>query len=469
MFTTESKSFWHVPPVVLGVLVVTALFSVLVFLGSELVFTQTTELQKHQHRLSDARAHALQIHSQIERAHSAYLAYTHQGDAAYLTDLQQASRQALLHYGLLKGSLSPEAPQQKQIVPFGAALQNHLDALGQAAAKNLSPPSDAVRQPWIPPRHMLTRIEEIDRSLQTQARAVTEGWVKTLRRQRIGLAVLVGLNLLFLSSLAARTLRHFYDHEIQRLRFSSRNQALQEAVQQRTTELHDLTTYLQRQSEKEKSSLARELHDELGALLTSAKLDLAWLEGHEPGDDRARIERLKRLSGALNQAFDLKRKVVENLRPSLLDHLGLAAALPWHVQETCDKAGLRHRIEMTPTDLRLEGDTALALYRIVQEALNNTIQHAHATAVQLTVVATPQRIVLTYQDDGRGIPHLRQDRLSHGIAGMRHRAMAIGAHFDIRSQPGQGTSIEVSVPLLTGTTEASASTGPQLNRPCVTA
>ncbi|MGE5450678.1 MAG: sensor histidine kinase [Acidobacteriota bacterium] len=428
----------RIPSVVAGVLIVTALFSTLIFSGSELVFTQTSQLQQQQARLMEARAHTLQLQYLIQRVQAAQWAYRATGQPAYVHELQQMSRQALMHYGLLKGSLPPLTQLHGQVDSLGNALQKDFDTMSATAPRTEAPGDDV--------QDRLQQVQALDLQLQAQAQTAAADLATTLRRQRVGLAVLVGLNLLFLSALAAKTLRHFYAHEKQRLSLSTKAQELEEAVHRRTNELHDLTTYLQRQSELEKSRLAQELHDELGALLTSAKLDLAWLQGRNPGLDPARTERLKKLSRVLDQALGIKRKVIDNLRPSLLDHLGLTAALPWYVQETCDKAGLIHHVRVPPEGLQVDTDAALALYRIVQEALNNTIQHARAHEVHVDLVDARQDYVLRIQDDGVGIRDLRPDHLSHGIAGMRHRARAIGAQFTIQSKPGSGTSIEVKLP-----------------------
>src|SRR5690606_23237925 len=120
------------------------------------------------------------------------------------------------------------------------------------------------------------------------------------------------------------TIRHFREREAQRAELARQASLLEETVAERTRELADLSTYLQEQSERERAQLARNLHDEFGALLTAAKLDVAWLQGRNPGTDVLRTEHLDRLAAQLDQAVDLKRLVIENLRPSVLEQLGLS-------------------------------------------------------------------------------------------------------------------------------------------------
>ena len=151
---------------------------------------------------------------------------------------------------------------------------------------------------------------------------------------------------------------------------------LESLVEARTRELSALSTHLQELAEEEKSELARNLHDELGGLLTAAKMDLSWVQSRVT--DPALQERLAQLGGVLDEAMDLKRRVVEDLRPSLLDHFGLPTALRAYVDSACAKAGLRAELELPEDAAPMAKDTAIALFRIVQEGVTNIIRHAGA-------------------------------------------------------------------------------------------
>jgi signal transduction histidine kinase len=219
------------------------------------------------------------------------------------------------------------------------------------------------------------------------------------------------------------------------------------AVADRTAELESLSSYLQTSTEREKARLARDLHDELGGILTSAKIDIAWLEGHSKAADPEVVPRLQRLASVLDEAVDLKRRVVENLRPSLLDHLGLGAALNWHVQETCKKAGLECRIRSLPDTEAVPPEMAIAIYRMVQEGLTNTIKYAKASAIEVSLDRVGGGLRLVVADDGIGISGFRPENLSHGLAGMRQRARALRGSFEVRTAPGEGTRIQAFFPL----------------------
>jgi signal transduction histidine kinase len=216
-------------------------------------------------------------------------------------------------------------------------------------------------------------------------------------------------------------------------------------VEDRTRELSALSNHLQALSEREKSELARKLHDELGGLLTAAKMDLSWLQSRLEGAPIQ--ERLAQLGSVLDEAMDLKRRVVEELRPSLLDHFGLPTALRTYVESTCAKAGLASQIVIEHTCESMPKDTTIALFRVVQEGLSNIIRHAQAKTVKLELSGEDSHCSVTLSDDGRGFDALSsQFRWSHGLMGMRQRAEALGGRLDIESRVGGGTRVRVEIP-----------------------
>ena len=214
----------------------------------------------------------------------------------------------------------------------------------------------------------------------------------------------------------------------------------------RTREVSALSAFLQMDYEREKARLARELHDELGGILTPAKMDLAWLEARLAGDAQYQ-ERMARLSALIDQGIDLKRRIIENLRPSLLDHLGLAAAVQWYVDETCGAAKIASRVTTSKLE-RLSPDLEIALYRVVQESVTNAVRHSKATRVELMIERTGEGVRLCISDDGVGIADLERARkASYGLAGMTQRMRALNGTLDISSAPGKGTCVEAFLPL----------------------
>ncbi|MGZ5032233.1 MAG: sensor histidine kinase [Usitatibacter sp.] len=235
----------------------------------------------------------------------------------------------------------------------------------------------------------------------------------------------------------------------------SRQAALQDSlaeqiesqVAQRTRELASLSNFLQMHAEHEKAALARELHDALGGILTPAKMDLSWLESRLGNDPDFR-DRMLRLSRMIDQGIDLKRRIIENLRPSLIDHLGLASALRWHIEEVCRDSHLDCRLHISDKLERLPADLEITLYRVVQEGVTNIVKHAKASRVELNVDRVSGGLEIVIADNGVGIADLdRAKSRSQGLAGMIHRVRCINGVFEMHSQPGKGTRIRVFVPL----------------------
>ena len=221
---------------------------------------------------------------------------------------------------------------------------------------------------------------------------------------------------------------------------------MSKSAEDRTRELSALSNHLQALSEREKSELARKLHDELGGLLTAAKMDLSWLQSRLEGV--AIQERLAQLGSVLDEAMDLKRRVVEELRPSLLDHFGLPTALRAYVESTGTKAGLEVDIQIEQNWESMSKDTAIALFRVVQEGLSNIIRHAHAKTVTLQLLGDKHNCVVILGDDGHGFDARDpQFRWSHGLMGMRQRAEALGGQLQVKSTVGRGTTLLVDVPM----------------------
>ena len=216
------------------------------------------------------------------------------------------------------------------------------------------------------------------------------------------------------------------------------------------TELSELASNLQRLAETEKILLARQLHDELGGALVGAKMDLAWLRRRIGSTDPEVIARWERLERALETGIAFKRRVVEQLRPTLLDNLGFYAAARWLVEETCASAGLKCELELPLPEPQLPKGVGIVLFRVLQESLQNVTRHAQASAVVVKVsVELPQELLrLSIADDGVGLAPERLRTLgSRGLGSMRHRIRAVGGELEIRSAMGHGTEIEVFAPL----------------------
>src|ERR1700730_4549329 len=165
---------------------------------------------------------------------------------------------------------------------------------------------------------------------------------------------------------------------------AERGTELELLVKRRTEELSQLSTHLQSLAEQERSALSRELHDELGGLLVAARMDVSCLEDRVASSDPEVQAHFKRVQDALQAGVDVKRRVVENLRPTLLDNLGLFPALRWQVADSCGRVGLNCTERYLPEELSLTPEASIAIFRIVQEALTNILKHAQARNAQIS-------------------------------------------------------------------------------------
>ncbi len=219
-------------------------------------------------------------------------------------------------------------------------------------------------------------------------------------------------------------------------------------VEERTRELTELSTHLQGVSEQEKSALSRELHDELGGLLVAARMDLSWLQQRLPTTDPAIEQRFRRIHESLSAGVDLKRRVVEELRPTLLDNMGLFTALRWQFKESCRRNGLKCTERIPETELKLDPSAAIGIFRVAQEALTNILKHADARSADLTVDIHEDMFILRIADDGKGMmPNRRKNSTSHGLSSMKHRVTALGGSCEFQNQRQGGTVVTARIPL----------------------
>ena len=443
---------WYaaIPPAVIVALLVTAVASVLVLAGSELAFSQIAASQNKLWALVDGRVSLLKMQQDIVQAESAQRGYLITQESSYLKPFAHSSDMSTFEHGVVLSKISDFNKLNQQAIAVGGLIRRKQEEL--ALTVHLA--QNKQRDEALAILHtgdglalsekIKTESDHLDELILDETRRLSTEGDHLMWQQRLAVGGLVALNLMFLAALAARTIKHFYQREIQRQSLAEQAEQLELAVQSRTEELAKLSTYLQEQSERERAQLARNLHDEFGALLTAAKLDVTWLQGRNAGSDPQRTERLERLSQELDQAVDLKRLVIESLRPSLLDQLGFSAAVSWHIEETCKRAGLQSELDVE--DIVVDADIALTLYRIAQEAMTNTIKYAHATKVWLSVHDMGDLIRMVIRDDGIGMSVTGSGKGQHGLQGMRHRVSSHKGQLRIQSQAQQGVELIVDIP-----------------------
>ena len=220
---------------------------------------------------------------------------------------------------------------------------------------------------------------------------------------------------------------------------------LQAQVESRTQEFAELARHLQTAREDERNRLARALHDELGALLTAAKLDAARIKTRLAPLSPEALERLTHLNETLNSIIALTRRITEDLRPSTLSNLGLVPALEILARDFA--AGADVRVECALLAVRLNPQSELTVFRLVQEALNNVAKYARARTVQIALAPGDGNAVLSVTDDGVGFAMKGSKIGSYGLLGMRYRIEGDGGRLVVQSAPGAGTRLSATLPL----------------------
>jgi two-component system, NarL family, sensor histidine kinase UhpB len=224
-----------------------------------------------------------------------------------------------------------------------------------------------------------------------------------------------------------------------------------EELEQSRTELRALAARLQAIREEERTRIAREIHDELGQALTALKLDLAWLSAKRPKGSSGNSGPLRvidqSITARIDETMQIVRRIASELRPSVLDQLGLEAAIEFLVQDATKRTGIAVTLQADEFP-RLPDDVASHAFRIIQEALTNVTRHSQATQVNVSVRRAGGALILGVADNGVGFaPDSMSGLRSLGLVGMRERALACGGVLMVQGKPGEGTAIVVTIPL----------------------
>ena len=398
----------------------------------------------------EARAKVLDLRQQILDAEASQNAFLLTGNADYRAGYERTLAPTLALLGALDAHYRGNAKADTLLVALDAGIkarqaliaermQQTNDGKPDLAAQFLHSAADAVH---VNELHRLGNalLEQGTMSVASSRKNINDA----LQLGRIGVLVLTAVCLLAL----VLYLRHAAASEaVQReLKQAIQNERdqLEGVVARRTELLTSLTQHLQTAREDERSRLARNLHDELGALLTSAKLDAARMKSRLIGGAPEVLERLAHLVETLNASIALGRSIIEDLRPSTLANLGLPSALDILAREYAERSGVEvHRALAT---VKLRPSAELMVYRLVQEAVTNITKYAKAQAVWVTLAARDGSVEVTVRDNGVGFDTSVPTSSAYGLVGMRFRVEAEGGALTVVSAPGQGTSVQVRMP-----------------------
>jgi PAS domain S-box-containing protein len=228
---------------------------------------------------------------------------------------------------------------------------------------------------------------------------------------------------------------------------TDRKRAVQELELSRQ-QLRKLSAHLQSIREKERTRIARELHDELGQLLTAMNTDIILLKNKIPDGQTMLLDRVHSMSSLVELTMQTVKRIYMGLRPGMLDHLGLTAAIAWQAEEFSRRTGIVCKASFSPEDMVIDPDLTTTVFRIFQETLTNVQRHAEATRVTVRLKATKDRIELVVKDNGKGITNRQMKKPdSFGLLGIKERVYHWGGKEAIVGKSGRGTTITISIPL----------------------
>lgn len=228
---------------------------------------------------------------------------------------------------------------------------------------------------------------------------------------------------------------------------TDRKQA-EEQLKASRQQLSELSRHLETVREEERTSIAREIHDELGQTLVTLKVYISWFLRHLPQAEKLAPDQTRTMYALIDAAIKTVMRLSTELRPGALDDLGLAPAIEWQINEFKKWTDLEYHFLSNPKHIILERDTATALYRIAHEILTNVIRHAEATRVDILLRKTRRMVELSVSDNGKGITEAQiNDPRAFGLVGMRERAHLLGGEVKIHGSSGKGTLVEVALPL----------------------
>ncbi|MFZ3139802.1 CHASE3 domain-containing protein [Polaromonas sp.] len=417
---------------------------------NEASFQQSTRAVANMEQAQQTRGAINRLLRQVLDAETGQRGYLLTGDARYLEPYQAAV-----------GDITENLNTLRQIFVSQSELIGNFDTLSRHVARKMAEMDLSVRMRkegnddgW---KFVLTTDvgkEEME-AIRNQSAKLSASSIQQVEQGQAQIRTALQLSRIGIATTALVGLLAFYMYLMQNKALLASGQREQESLQrerdllekqvrERTASLAELATHLQNVREEERGHLARELHDELGALLTAAKLDVARIKSRLAGNLPEASERLEHLTSTLNTGIALKRRIVEDLRPSSLSHLGLVASLEILAREFEERSGLSITTDLEAVELG--GSAQLTVYRLVQESLTNIAKYANASQVEISVHNFDSFITVDVKDNGKGFRLESIGPGSHGLAGMRHRVEAAGGKLTVASAEGKGTQVGAVLP-----------------------
>ncbi len=402
--------------------------------------------------MGQVRLEVSRVLRRVTDAESGQRGYLLTGQAEYLTPYQNASRDVQNGIERLQAmyrQLDDQTGMQR-LARMADEMRTKLSELDEVIALDVAGQTRQARELTLTGigRDQMDGIRRYaDLMLADEDRRVTAGMnnvFDTLLLNRIGVSAMTGISLLVLAMFLRQSRLLDRQRLEQQAEVRAERDRLESEVAARTAELTELARHLETAREDERAKLARDLHDELGALLTAAKLDVARVRPRLQAAAPELMPRMAHLIETLNSGIALKRRIIEDLRPSTLDNLGLPASLEVLCGEFGERLGVQMKTRFEPVSLTRSAD--LTVFRLVQESLNNIAKHAEPTEVEVTIEAIGDDARICVRDNGGGFDTRQVSGARHGLIGMRYRVEAESGQLRVDSTPGQGTTVTARLP-----------------------
>jgi signal transduction histidine kinase len=436
----------------MGISLALALLAACILVGiNETGFVQSTRALDNIAEASRTRASLNRVLQHVLDAETGSRGYLLTGDPRYLEPYNAAVADLGQQLDGLRLIYTPSADEYAILAQLTRNVQRKLAEMDLSVRMRKQGNEDAwkfVLMTDVGKEHMDAIREQASRLINasTGRMEVSQEQVRrSLLLSRIGIAAVAMAGLLAFYLYLRQTTALERAGEQQQKILQQERDLLERQVRDRTTTLAELATHLQQVREEERGHLARELHDELGALLTAAKLDVARLKSKLGSQAAPEVtQRLQHLTDALNSGIALKRRIIEDLRPSSLSNLGLTASLEILAREFSERSGIEVTTELEAVEL--DEPRQLTVYRLVQESLTNVGKYAEARHVAVMVQDHGNHVEVEISDDGKGFNVTDVRPSTHGLAGMRHRVEAAGGRLTVISTPGKGSRISAVLP-----------------------
>ena len=435
-----------------GVLALAVVLNIAAFYTAERSFAELRDADMGVRHTQDLRSVIASVYRRIVDAETGQRGFLLTQDATYLAPYAEARIELPKELETLEVLAQDNPVQVAQFATVRSLLETRFAQIEESLSYKRNRDDDAIHD-FLASRRGMVTMNSVRLALDGMRAEETGLYERRLKivsdiqnRIRRGFLMLVGLNLLLVTLGAMFLSQELRRRRRQAVEANERSATLAQAVLDRTAEMTGLSHHLQQLQENEKATIAREIHDVLGGTLAAAKIDLQLLSDKLAAGDPQRV-RITRVTDAIDDTIQVKRRIIEDLRPSLLDNLGVGAALKWQCGEFAKRWGIPCRVELQHEGLRLSPGYGIALYRVVQESLTNINKYAKAKNVAVSLLRDEDHWVLRIADDGVGIDTEKQhNATAHGLVSMRERARALGGKFSVQGQAGRGTVVEVRVP-----------------------